>query len=245
MTTLQLFFIAVAWFLGGFVHGVASVGGGMVAMPIVTSFTGAREAILISCLTGLAIPLALAVLYRRHILRREVLWLTAGCIPGVPAGVALLTVLSGPVLLFGVGVMLIVFTLWQTLSHSVRTTLSFHPAAAFLTGFAGAFVTACTSLGGPILVMYAAFRGWKKEQTLASTSMFFNLMNLGLIVLQWKAGLYTADLLCAVSLSLPCAVAGVLISMPVVRVMPQKTFRKVLLLMIFVSGILLLSRAVA
>ena len=245
MTSLQLFFIAVAWLLGGFVHGVASVGGGMVAMPIVTSFTGAREAIIISCLTGLIIPLALAVLYRRHILLREVLWLSAGCIPGVPAGVALLTVLSGPVLLFGVGAMLIIFVLWQSLSHSVRTTMAFHPAPAFLAGFAGAFVTACTSLGGPILAMYAAFRGWKKEETLASTSMFFNIMNLGLIFLQWKAGLYSADLLGAAALSLPCAVAGVLISMPVVRVMPQKTFRRVLLLMIFISGLVLVGRAVA
>ena len=127
----QLFFIALAWLLGGFVHGVAAVGGGMVAMPIATTFTGAREAILISCLTGLIIPLALSVLYRRHILLREVLWLSAGCIPGIPAGVALLTVLSGSVLLFGVGTMLIVFVLWQMCSHSVRTTLPFHPAARF------------------------------------------------------------------------------------------------------------------
>ena len=245
MTSLQLFFIALAWLLGGFVHGVAAVGGGMVAMPIATTFTGAREAILISCLTGLIIPLALSVLYRRHILLREVLWLSAGCIPGIPAGVALLTVLSGSVLLFGVGTMLIVFVLWQMCSHSVRTTLPFHPAAALLAGFVGAFVTACTSLGGPILAMYAAFRGWGNEQTLASTSMFFNIMNLGLIALQWKAGLYTAELLGAVALSLPCAVAGVLISMPVVRRMPQKTFRKVLLAMIFASGLMLLGRAVA
>ena len=38
--------------------------------------------------------------------------------------------------------------------------------------------------------------------------------------------------------------AGVLISIPVVRHMPQELFRKLLLLMVLVSGITLLGRAV-
>ena len=243
MTALQLFFIAFAWLLGGFVHGVASVGGGMVAMPIVTCFTDAGDAIVISCLTGFAIPVALSVLYRRRMLRREVLWLSLGAVPGVPAGVALFTVLSGPVLLFGVGVMLMVFVLWNASSHRCLAAFAFHPAAAFLAGFAGAFITACTSLGGPVLAMYAAFRRWGKEETLASTSMFFNVMNLILLFTQWKAGLYSSELLDAVAVSLPCAVLGVLASLPVVRRMPQQTFRKVLLAMIFVSGLLIIGRA--
>ena len=91
--------------------------------------------------------------------------------------------------------------------------------------------------------MYAAFRRWGKEETLASTSMFFNVMNLILLFTQWKAGLYSSELLDAVAVSLPCAVLGVLASLPVVRRMPQQTFRKVLLAMIFVSGLLIIGRA--
>ena len=52
MTFAQLFCIAAVWLLGGFIHGVTSIGGGMIAMPVVTFLTTPRDAILISCLTG-------------------------------------------------------------------------------------------------------------------------------------------------------------------------------------------------
>ena len=243
MSLPSLLWLAFAWLLGGFVHGVTSIGGAMVAMPLITFIAGPKEAILIACHSSGVIPLALSVIYRKHILRRETLWLALGCIPGSPAGVAMLTKLSGPALLLSVGALLIFFVLWQTFSHKVNSTLPFHPLITFLVGAAGAFITACTSLGGPIFAVYAAFRGWKKEEALATTSMNFNVVNASIIVMQWHAGLYDNAVFNSVAVSLPCAVLGVLISIPVVRHMPQETFRKLLLLMIFLSGVTLVARA--
>ena len=237
--------LGFSWVLGGFVHGVSSIGGAMVAMPMMTFTTAPREAILIACMASGVIPLALSILYRRHILRRELLWLALGAIPGVPAGVALLTTLSGPVLLVSVGALLIFFVLWQMFSHRVQGALPFHPLTAFLVGTAGAFLTACTSMGGPVFAVYAAFSGWKKEEALATTSMTFNVVNASIILLQGQAGLYSDFVLHAAAIALPCAIVGVLISLPVVRIMPQETFRKVLLAMIFLSGLVLLGRAMA
>ena len=44
--------------------------------------------------------------------------------------------------------------------------------------------------------------------------------------------------------NLTAAVIGVLISIPVVRHMPQETFRKLLLVMIFIAGATLVGRTV-
>ena len=244
MTFTQLFCIAVSWIVGGFVHGVTSIGGGMIAMPVITFIASPREAILISCLTSFIIPVALAIIYRRHILWREVLFLSLGCLPGIPAGIALLTAVSGPALLFALGLMLIFFVAWQHLSRRVRPGLPYRPLYAFLAGTAGAFLTACTSLGGPVLAVYAAFRGWEKEKALASTNMFFNFLNLGIILGQWQAGLYSMSLMGAVAVSLPSAMLGVAISILVVRRMPQQAFRKLLLGMILLSGLTLIVRSV-
>ena len=156
----------------------------------------------------------------------------------------MLTRLSGPVLLFAIGVMLLFFVAWQTLSHHVRAALPFHPAAAFFAGFLGAFLTASTSLGGPAVAVYAAFRGWEQKNALASTSMYFNVVNGSVVLMQWHSGLYDQGVFDAVSVSLTAAVVGVLISIPVVRHMPQAIFRKLLLLMIFASGLTLVGRAV-
>lgn len=245
MTATYIICIASAWLLGGFVHGVTSIGGSMIAMPVMTYLVEPKAAILIACMTGVVIPLALAFLYRRHILVREVFWLSLGCIPGIPAGTHMLTTLSGPVLLLAVSGMLIFFVLWQALSRKVRASLPYHAALAFGTGVAGSFLTACTGLGGPVMAVYAAFRGWEKEKALASTSMYFNCINVGMISLQWKAGLYTPDILSTVAISLPCALIGVFVSMPVIRYIDQQTFRKILLVMIFVSALVMGMRALS
>lgn len=244
MTLASLLWLAFSWLLGGFVHGVTSIGGAMVAMPLITFIAGPKEAILIACLSSGIIPLALSIIYRRHILRRETFWLSLGCIPGIPAGVATLTTLTGPALLFSVGALLIFFVLWQTHSHKVRPALPFHPLLSFIVGVLGAFLTACTSLGGPVFAVYAAFRGWQKEEALATTSMTFNFVNASIIVMQWYAGLYGDAVFNSVAVSLPSAILGVVISIPVVRHMPQETFRKLLLLMIFISGATLVARSV-
>ena len=244
MSLLSLAWMAFAWMLGGFVHGVTSIGCSMVAMPLISFTVEPREAIVIACLAGGIVPLMLFAVYHRHLLRRETLWLSLGCLPGIPAGTAMLASLPGRVLFLGMSVMLLFFVAWQMLSHRVRPALPYHPLVAFLVGLGCSFLAACTRLGGPVLAVYAAFRGWQKEAALATTSMTFNVLNAGIVLCQWKAGLYNDAVLDAVFVSLPAAMAGVLISIPVVRHMPQELFRKLLLLMVLVSGITLLGRAV-
>ncbi|WP_346664701.1 sulfite exporter TauE/SafE family protein [uncultured Mailhella sp.] len=244
MILAHVIWLAFAWLLGGFVHGVTSIGAAMVAMPLITFIASPKEAILIACISSGVAPLALSIIYRRYILWKEMIWLSLGCIVGIPAGVAMLSVLSGTVLMLTIGVLLIFFVSWQFFSHKVRATLPYHPVTALIIGTAGAFLTASTSLGGPILAVYTAFRGWEQKNALATTSMYFNFVNASIIVMQRKAGLYSSAVYDAVSISLTFAVIGVLISIPVVRRMPQETFRKLLLLMIFISGVTLLSRSV-
>ncbi len=244
MTFVHILWIAFSWLLGGFIHGVTSIGCSMVAMPLISFVVDARESIIIACLAGSVVPLMLFVIYHRHLLRRETLWLGLGCLPGIPAGTALLASLPGRALFFGISVMLLFFVGWQMFSHRIRPTLPFHPATAFGVGLVSSFLAACTSLGGPALAVYAAFRGWQKEAALATTSMTFNILNAGIALCQWQAGLYSADVIDAVLVSLPASMLGVLISIPVVRRIPQELFRRLLLLMIFFSGIILLGRAV-
>ena len=74
--------------------------------------------------------------------------------------------------------------------------------------------------------------------------MYFNFVNGSVVLMQWHAGLYDSGVFSAISVSLTAAVLGVLISIPVVRHMPQATFHRLLLLMIFASGVTLVGRAV-
>ena len=88
MSLLSLAWMAFAWMLGGFVHGVTSIGCSMVAMPLISFTVEPREAIVIACLAGGIVPLMLFAVYHRHLLRRETLWLSLGCLPGIPVRAA-------------------------------------------------------------------------------------------------------------------------------------------------------------
>ena len=156
----------------------------------------------------------------------------------------MLSVLSGTVLMLTIGVLLIFFVSWQFFSHKVRATLPLSSRHGAHHRHRGRVPYRQHKPRRPHPRVYTAFRGWEQKNALATTSMYFNFVNASIIVMQRKAGLYSSAVYDAVSISLTFAVIGVLISIPVVRRMPQETFRKLLLLMIFISGVTLLSRSV-
>ena len=97
-------------------------------------------------------------------------------------------------------------------------------------------------MGGPILAMYAVLRGWSKEVTLSMLSTMAAVSMVFLMVLQWKSGLYTPEMLHSAAWAAPCAVAGVLVSIPVIRRINPAIFRRILLFMLAVSSIMLFVR---
>ena len=58
-----LLVVFAAWFLCGFVNGIAGIGAAMVAMPIVSCVMDIHLAILSSCIGGTAVGFFVAVMY--------------------------------------------------------------------------------------------------------------------------------------------------------------------------------------
>ena len=76
----------------------------------------------------------------------------------------------------------------------------------------------------------------KQINTLAALSMIF------LIILQWKDGLYTPDMLRTAVWAVPCCVIGVLVSVPLIRRLNPHVFRLLLLGMLVFSMLMLFAR---
>lgn len=72
--------------------------------------------------------------------------------------------------------------------------------------------------------------------TMAALTMSF------LVILQWIDGLYTPRMLHAAVWVVPCAVLGVLVSIPVLRRINPKIFRLLVLGMLAVSCVMLFVR---
>lgn len=221
------------WLIAGVISGVTSFGGNLVAVPLLTFIWTPQKSIFIGCIVGGASSLFLAACYHKNIIWKEIFPLCSGIIPGIPLGVYILTY-SGPgTLLFGVGISLTIFLIWQIFGNRIfpsRKQLSKRWAVPC--GVICGILQGATGMGGPPLVVYAFLRKWAKECTIANINcsvafalicwaitQIFNEINIDNVLFDSLTG----------TISVGC---GVLVSIPIVQHINILLFKKLLIMMI-------------
>ncbi|MBR3880947.1 MAG: sulfite exporter TauE/SafE family protein, partial [Mailhella sp.] len=237
MDALLLLYSSVVWFFAGFVNGVTSFGGNLVSFPLMALVMDTKEAIIFVCLTGTAITISIAILYRASLPKLEFCLATAGGAVGVVPGLWLLKVAPVSLLLFLSGTILTSFLVWQLMGKRLYQERRIPIWYALLLGFFSGFFLGCTGMGGPAIAVYAVLRHWSKEETLATVNTMAAVSMLFLAGLQWWQGLYTPVILQGAAWGMPCCVLGVLISLPVIRRIDAQLFRKGLLAMLAISAL--------
>ena len=230
------------WFAGGFVSGVTGIGGAMVAVPVAAMFLPMHEVIPLSCILNAAMDGSLAFLYFRHC-RVPALWpLLLGALPGSFAGLAMLRMLPGAVLQGAVGILLIVYVLWQRAARpGARKKDSWIAGGA--AGFGAGLLGTAISFDGPPAGAYALYRGWEPREVLGTLGIFFLIRSLFTCLLQAKAGFYTPEVIRYAMYGIPACVAGALCAFPVVRRIRVDLFRRALMLVIAAAGLVCLWQA--
>ncbi len=239
-----LIVVFVAWFLGGFVNGIAGLGAAMVAMPIVSCVMDVRLAILSSCIGGTAVSIFIAYMYREHCIYRVIRSMGLGCIPGAVLGTLILRIAPAHWLQFTLGSLLILYVLWQCMDkrpHPFHISLP----GAFLGGFGSGLFNTAVSFGGPPVAIYTTLSGMNKDISRSILSVFVLVMSVISLVTQATAGMYTQEVLSAGLFALPGAFAGLLVSMPFAKSIKEKTFHKVLFILIAAAGMILIFRAIS
>ncbi len=239
---LSFIYINVVWFLAGFINGVTSFGGNLFAMPLMSLVMDAKDAIVFGCLVGTAITVTIGVFYHRDLPKAEFVLALLSSLAGIPLGMAILKVASVKALLFGCGGILLVFLIWQTVAGRMRLSRTVSMWWVVPAGIASGIMLSSTSMGGPVLAMYAVLRGWSKEVTLSMLSTMAALTMLCLVGVQWWNGMYTPTIMRYAVWAIPCTVAGVLASIPVIRRINPRIFRLLVLAMLAVAAAMLFVR---
>ena len=243
MDVLILLYTSLVWLFGGFVNGVTSFGGNMVAVPLLSLVMDPRHAIIFACLTGTAITVSLAVLYRSSLPKREFVLVCLSSAVGVIPGLWMLKVASAELLLFMAGTILSAFLLWQFIGSRLRREWRIPMWCIIPMGVISGFMLGSTGMGGPVMAAYAVLRRWTKEETIAILNTVAAISMIFLIFLQWKQGLYTPAILEGSAWGIPCCVVGVLLSIPVVHRINTQSFRRCLLAMLAFSALMLFYRS--
>lgn len=234
---LGLFLLAA--FIGGFASGLAGFAMGFVVSGIWLHVLTPIQTTTLIVGYGL-----LTQGYGVWKLRRALTWhhiapfIIGGTI-GVPIGTMLLTYINPAYLRSGVGVLLVIYGAYGLMQPKLKPVPDSVPADTGI-GFLNGILAGLTGLPGFIITVWCQLRGWTKDvqravfQPVLLAAIVVNIISLGI------AGAITADTLRLYLLGLPAMIAGLWVGFRLYGKLDDAAFRKVILVLLLLSGFALI-----
>lgn len=232
---------------GGFVNGLAGFGTALLALGIWLQVLPPAQAVSMVVVMSVASGLQGVWIVRHDILigRGRLALFLLPALVGVPLGAAALErvdaatlklVIAGFMILYGA-----FFSFRRALPRFERPT----PGADMLIGFVSGVLGGAASLSGALPTMWCAARPWTKGETRAVLQPFnVVILALAAILFAWR-GYYTRDTLALMAIALPATLASAQIGIAVFKRLTDEQFRRLLIWLLFLSGVLLALRELA
>ncbi len=227
---------------GGFINGLASFGTALFSLGFLLQIMAPVEAVAIVLVMSVVSGLQGVSLVRHEIINNPIR-LARFLIPalfGIPLGVAALSILNPAILKQGVAGFLILYGGFFTFRKNLPKLEQPAPLIDATIGFLGGILGGAASLSGALPTMWCSMRPWPKSETRAVLQPF-NVTVLGITaaIFAFK-GVYTTELLIKLAITLPVAMVFAQIGIAVFKRLTDAQFRRLLILMMFASGVVLL-----
>ena len=234
---LALFVLST--FVGGIVSGLAGFAMGLVVSGVWLHILTPGQTAALIVGYGLIVQ-SYSIWKLRHALSlRKVAPFIGGGVIGVPIGAALLGYIRPDFIRDGVGVLLIAYSgyfLIRPHVHSVQGSLPADVGVGFLNGILGGL----TGLAGPIITIWCQLRGFRRDEQRA----IFQPVILAAFALTAVSltinGTVTKDLVRIYLYGLPALGAGLWVGLKLYGHLNEHTFRRVVLVLLMLSGLVLL-----
>lgn len=235
----------IAWIIAcvgvaAFAQSLAGFGFGLLAVPMMQMALSPRDAVVISTIIGAFSTTTQAVLDRQYVERASVKRLTIASYIGMPFGLIVFILVSDSVLRITLGVVVILAAI--VLSRGFVLKDGKH-GFDWLMGFLSGVLSTSTSTNGPPLVFVLQARGLSPESFRSTINTIFSFANIGALALFVASGkLNTHDALAAF-LALPALFVSLKIGYSLRPRVSSEFFRKLVLIMLVLSGMSLLAKA--
>ena len=236
MDGIGLTLFLLAGFLGGITTGVAGFAAGLVVSGVwLHLITPTQTAILI---VGYALVTQSYSIWKlRHALdwRRIAPFVIGGAF-GVPVGALLLPYIAPEHLRIGVGVLLVLYSLYN-LTRPAIGPVKGNLAADLVIGFFNGLLGPLTGLAGVIVTIWCQMRGWPKDQQRAvfQPALFAAMVMTGISLA--LAGAVTAEVARLYLYGLPAVGAGLWLGFKLYGRLDDAAFRKIVLVLLLFSGL--------
>jgi uncharacterized protein len=207
---MDLSFVLAA-FAGGFISGFSGFAMGLVVSGVWLHIVTPMQTATLIAGYGL-LTQGYGIFNLRHALDLRKTWpLALGTVIGVPLGVSILAYLNPVYLRLGVGVLLVLYTIYG-LTRPAFAPLKIGLASDIAIGISNGLLGGLTGLGGVISTISCQLRDWPKD---VQRAVFQPVLFVAFVVIsisQAVAGSVTADTLTLYGLGVPFMVAGGLAS---------------------------------
>jgi hypothetical protein len=233
---LDLAIFLIATFAGALVAGLSGFAFGLVAASIwLFILTPLQTATLIIAF-GFIVQ-GYAVWQLRHALDWRRLWpFLIGAAVGVPAGVTILTWANPARVRAGIGIFLVLYSLYALLRPAIKPITAGGAAADAGVGFLNGILAGITGLAGILVTIWCGLRGWPKDQQRA----VFQPAAVAIFAMSaaWLGAknAVAADTIRLFLFGLPALLAGSWLGLKLYGRLNEAAFRKVVLVLLLASG---------
>jgi uncharacterized membrane protein YfcA len=237
---LELPIFLLATFAGAVVAGLSGFAFGLVAASIWLFVLSPLQSATLIIAFGLIVQ-GYSVWKLRHVLDWKKLWpFIAGAAIGVPVGVTLLTWANPAHVRAGVGVLLVFYSLYAFFRPALKPVTAGGAAADAGIGFLNGVLGGMTGLAGILVTIWSGLRGWPKDQQrtvfqpVAVAIFLMSALWLG------AKGAIAPDTIKLFAIGLPFLIAGTWLGLKLYGRLDEASFRKVVLVLLFISGVALI-----
>jgi uncharacterized membrane protein YfcA len=234
INTYLLGFLAV--FIAGIVKGLTGFGFSLMAVPVLVLLLGPRTAIpVIVVLNAFTNVVLFAGCRRAANLRRIVPLIIAG-VATVPIGTYLLLILEPISLKLIVGCVTVAFALAFLVGF--RRPIRKERGGFLLAGLLSGTLNGVISTAGPPVILFLTNQGVTKTEFRANLVGYFLFLNMATVPIYFAGGLMSRSVGGYAAVLIPALLLGAFLGSRLLRVVPEKTFRAVALLIVVVAGLL-------
>jgi uncharacterized protein len=238
---VALWVFLVGTLVAAFVASIAGFAFGLVALAIWLHALSPMQAM--PLIAAYALPVQGYAVWRlRHCLDWKRLQpILLGSIVGAPMGLVLLNWASTAALRSVVGVLLIAFSGYGLARPTLHQIGESGWGAEIGIGVLNGIIGGSTGLAGIVVVVWSAMRAWTRDEQRAVFQPAAVATFLVIMILLGSSGAVTAETAWLFVLGLPALAGGTWVGWRLYGVLEEATFRRVVLLLLLVSGATLIA----
>jgi uncharacterized protein len=235
----QLALFLIATYFGGLTSGLSGFAMGLVVSGVWLHLVSPQQNALLIVLCGIVTQGSGIWRVRHAISWPAVAPYIIGSALGIPAGIAMVTTVDPKTIRFGIGVLLLAYSLYSLFRPALKppkASLSADLGVGVLNGLIGGL----TGLGGVAVTVWCQLRGGKKDELRAIFQpVLFATFVMTTIAFAF-AGTFTVETLKLYGFALPVLAAGIWSGFALYGKLDDAAFRKVILVLLLASGVALI-----